>query len=788
MTQETPEVFLAPNGFDCDVAFHRGGWTAFYVSTPSVDFDHLEELGRYKVSFRHGSSEKNWRDAFISQKREMHMVGSTDEGIKEAHLASGERMTAPSLVIRDGLYAVWGQRSGGIWELQLWNKGSISTLYQTRNVIRRPRLAADSSETLWVAWEETTPDGHMVSLMSQEEAPKTRWSSPGTGINISSGSGGAVWLLWECPSKEGTQLKLWNVKEDGAPSVVPSNGTMNINPDLTVDGEGNVLMVWESSLAWGRDQRAGLNRRIEGCIYDPRPDEFRRIQGTEEGYLPIPDLAFKDFSVQNIVPIHPKIANSSSGIICTFRMFHPRGIKSFGWDICKIHRHDGKWVQPTVISQGPGYPDSAYGVSLKGDRLLLASHRCDHKPQLTYEEQDRGEEARDTQRAVNHRISVINRPAFESKGQEAPVLERGQAQYVPDLDVPDPIAGPGKGIPDTGYQLIWGDIHVHSTASKCMSANDGTPMDNIRWQRDVMDSQVLTLTEHVEYMSGQEYTRNADLLEGEACEDRAILYGLEWAKSPAHHTNFFCISRVVYDHLRTILLSENHLSEVFDRVKKELPPQSVCAIRHFHGENADQFGVSGPRVTETFDGEVEWAMEAVQSRIDAMTGDNGRRLPRFPANFLQQGAKIGLVGGSDHCRDSRRRFCFTGFWVDEISPRGVFKALRERRTTATASGRIALWLETEGGEVEMGSEGRTTSPVVLRIKYSAESPLKSLQIWKDGEFIDLDTPEESSGTVKFVDPDSEGQHCYLARATSSSHFPKINVLAYSSPIWIKVER
>ena len=55
-------------------------------------------------------------------------------------------------------------------------------------------------------------------------------------------------------------------------------------------------------------------------------------------------------------------------------------------------------------------------------------------------------------------------------------------------------------------------------------------------------------------------------MEPEAVENDMIpLYGVEWTKYPAHHTNFFCIDRQIFEQLRALLLNLDHLSAVYER-------------------------------------------------------------------------------------------------------------------------------------------------------------------------------------------------------------------------------
>jgi len=319
-----------------------------------------------------------------------------------------------------------------------------------------------------------------------------------------------------------------------------------------------------------------------------------------------------------------------------------------------------------------------------------------------------------------------------------------------------------------------------------MSANDGMPEDVLRWQRDVLGCRVLCLTEHIEYLSSLEFLRVMDVVEAEAAKDDIIpLYGVEWAKYPAHHTNFFCIDRQIFERLRAVLLGLDHLSAIYQKIRSEFPPNSVVAIRHFHGMSQGPNNVLAEDVAATHDSEIEWTMEAVQIRGDMMFAPI-KGYPAFPSNFLMAGAKIGLIAASDHARGGRLKFCLSGFWVPEITPQTVFDALRERRTIGSISGKMAVWLRTP--DVEMGGEGNASLPVRLVAELASARPLKNVRLWRDGEWIAQKSLSSNAESVVLQDGDaSPGKHCYIVRAEAEPTIDNLPVVGYSSPIWLFVQ-
>jgi hypothetical protein len=262
-----------------------------------------------------------------------------------------------------------------------------------------------------------------------------------------------------------------------------------------------------------------------------------------------------------------------------------------------------------------------------------------------------------------------------------------------------------------------------------------------------------------------------DTLASERSEEAVVLYGAEWAKLPAHDTNFFACEREVLDRLRAILLVEQHLQGVFARINAELPAGSVVAVRHFHGRRGESHGIDGARVTDTYDSAVEGAMEVVQTRGDVMVNPPAP-CPPFPAAFLQAGADIGLVGGSDHSRGGPLKYCLTGFWIEQLSAQAVLDALRRGRTTASASGKMAIWAELAEDAVHLS----VSSPTVLRHAH----------LWVDGEWADRIDLEGKQAEIAWrlpQDGDKQATNAPVVRVEANPLHPGWpNVVGYARPV------
>jgi hypothetical protein len=146
---------------------------------------------------------------------------------------------------------------------------------------------------------------------------------------------------------------------------------------------------------------------------------------------------------------------------------------------------------------------------------------------------------------------------------------------------------------------------------------------------------------------------------------------------------------------------------------------------------------------------------------------------------------VGFYGGTDHFGQAAST---TGFWVRELTGRGVFEALRERRTFACRHGKLALWMETNGRP--MGDIASTKRPMEIQVKIASPLPLYRLSLWRDDRYIEHRDVEGGTLEATFTDTDVEaGEHFYFVRAQShqpESH-PAGPIMAYTSPTYLTID-
>jgi hypothetical protein len=316
-----------------------------------------------------------------------------------------------------------------------------------------------------------------------------------------------------------------------------------------------------------------------------------------------------------------------------------------------------------------------------------------------------------------------------------------------------------------------------------VAAADGSPAENLRFARHSLGCRVFTLTEHTNALSNAEVTWCLDQLEQAAGDDGVVLYGTEPGHTTAHHTNWYAHDREVFERL-LVALSSHKKDRLLDyrHAREGLPPGSVIALRHFHGRPS-----SPDEMLQSFEPLLEVAMEAMQGRCNALL-DPAEKTPKFPSSFLNMGCKLGIVGGTDHFRGGPNHLCLTGFWVTEISARGVWEAIRNRYTFGMSNAKIAMAAhladQPMGGAVSLPP----AVPVRIRLGVSCGYKVRRAALLRDGELLPWVPVEATSATLDLVDAaPPPGRHWYIPTVEVDTAFgPGRPGYGHTSPFFVLI--
>ncbi|MBI3971612.1 MAG: hypothetical protein HY332_10025 [Chloroflexi bacterium] len=733
----------------------------------------------------------------------------------------------PSLVTVPGHEApavLWAERRGrGSVLLAAIGGAAPEVVAESTGAILGPRGAVDGAGRLVAVWQQWPAGGEAADgpqIMAATRAataagqPAAGWSrpvavspagQPAWAPALAAGPDGTVWCAWDGWDESVYAVYACYASPDGVwhPPVQvsrPTRGHFHIAPDVAA-GAGYAWIVWNSTTRWGElNHRFNHIRGIhaaEVTVDEAGSVRFRPAPGGgtlgAPGQVPIPNVPFVHSVEEEFVnPLAPRVRLDADGRpVVFFRQFRSAEFKDFGWSIWATRQSGEAWTPPALVTTHTGFPDTPYGVvpaSEKGmagagsagtDSWLLAYHAGDY-PRFT---------DRHPSRPVSRHRLVIERLAPLTP---SPSPTRGEgndnaARFRQTPPRPLWERGPGgEGKPrriifgEQAFELLYGDLHRHSAYSKCMSANDGDPLDHWRWVHDVAGLDFYGITEHLEYMSYLEWRRIEDLAERVAAGGRVLaLAGWELAIPPGH-TNFFYADQRIGQDLRIACLSSPDLAAVWPKLDAWIPAGKAVAIRHMQGHRGDDLAA-------TYSPRWEPVVEIIQTRGE---------YPDWVQSLWRQGFRVGVIGASDHSRGAPFVQALTGLWVppEERTREGVLAALHARRSFATNGVRMGVFVSVSsssgGSVIGMGESGVVSGTPRLRVQATGTAALQTIEFYRDDRLLHLEPVDALEATVDCVDGDvSPGEHRYWVRvvqgAEKNGRRPHRGV-AYSSPVWVEV--
>ena len=727
--------------------------------------------------------------------------------------------------------ALWVERHGpnGGSTLHACVGGETVVVAKTRGAILGPRAVVDASGRLWAAWQQwpdkggddAPPPRVHVAVRSKAGA----WSTPQAisqpaasawAPALAAGGDGSLWCAWDAWDGGAYHVYLSRrTEKDGWGGPVQVSGTerrwLDLAPDVAA-ADGRAWVVWNRSAPWGSvNHRFNHVRSLHAAQITVAAGgalTVRQAPGAfmgEAGRLPVPSLPFLHSSDYEFV--NPQAARVRLGPggpdapVVFYRWFRSAEFKDFGWEIHAVALGHGGWSAPQRISTAAGFPDTPYGVvpapASNGSPAspaswLVAYHVGDYP---------RDPDQHPSKPVAGHRLEV------ERAALNLPLPANGRAAYMESDDaaatrVPAPV---GRRSPATHerrrldadghtYELLWGDLHRHSTISKCMSANDGDPLDHWRWVKDAGRLDFYSLTEHLGYMSDLEWHRVTDLAQQLASGGVLALCGFEYSNYPGH-CNFFFVDDAVATDVRVACLSASNdsLADVWPKLDALGLEGKVLAVRHNQSSGGGGLGKGWHDAEDlegTYSPRYERVVEGIQTRGE---------YKEWLKSLWRRGFRVGVVGASDHSRAAPFVQGLTGLWVPPVerTREGVMRALHDRRSFATNGVRLSVYLSAAGDSgttLGMGESGRIAGPVRLRVRVHATRDIDTVEIYRDDQLLHIANPVGAEATVDVVDDapqramaSSGGEVAYWVRATqlaeSNGGRPHKGI-AYSSPIFV----
>lgn len=818
----------------------RGGWAgelvvagetawAAWASCQTREAEFVAE-GNRDWTLLPGATLEGWRSALRETSFSISLArvqGTAPVGAR-ALTRSPYMLEGPALAALPGdaePAVVWVERRGpaGGSALHASAGGHTVVVAESRGAMLGPRAAVDSSGRLWAVWQQW-PDavggtGVGPGVVVAVRGRGGEWSDP----KVLSTAGASAWAPAMAADEDGGVWCAWDAWDGSAYRIFAARRTetggwsepaqvsgaerrgLDLAPDV-VAADGRAWVVWNRSAPWGHvNHRFNHVRSLHAADVTvgaggalsarPAPGAFMG----EAGRLPVPSLPFLHSSEYEFVnPQAARVRLGTRGPVVFYRSFRSAEFKDFGWEIYAVALDDGGWSAPRRVSAAAGFPDTPYGVVrapqaglAAGDAWLMAYHVGDYPL-----DPDR----HPSKPVAGHRLAIervtVEPPSAAAGPREHAGGDDAAARRVPAPSPRRAAAGARRRLSVDGstYELLWGDLHRHNTISKCMSANDGDPLDHWRWVQDVGELDFYSLTEHLGYMSDLEWHRVTDLAQQLASGGVLALCGFEFSNYPGH-TNFFFIDDAVAADVRAACLRGSHdsLSDIWPKLDALGLQGKVLAVRHNQSSNGGGLGRGwhdAEDLESTYGPHYERVVEGIQTRGE---------YKEWLRSLWRRGFKVGVVGASDHSRAAPFVQGLTGLWVppEDGTREGVMRALHDRRSFATNGVRLSVYLSAAGDSgtrLGMGEAGRIEGPVRLRVQVQGTRDIDTVEVYRGDRLIHIESPEGAEATVETVDRDTErsvgvsdGEVTYWVRATQLAERnggrPHKGV-AYSSPVFV----
>ena len=712
---------------------------------------------------------RRWEAECVGKPRRIVIAEPEGDGLALREVATAERIDGPACPrehVRSPVL-VWTERRAGGWEFMLYSDGAAHTILRASGILRFPQVAMVGGRPVMACERDSASDGTEVVVFDEDGS--VLHAEPGRNPKLVAAGSGVI-LVTELATANSVALGL--VRIEGGEVVAESElreGDYLMNASLAwSEAGGEAFIAAESTPAFGYGSQMGLHRAVHVWRWrSGSAPEF--VSGEAGGALPVERRAFQSIGPENLPAIQPHLFVEDGAPVVAFRQFRWFTFKTFGWDVFWCRLDGDTWVAPVRLSPSMGTPDTSYGIIPIDGRYVA------FLPAL--------ENPGGPAPSAAHRVEVFDFDADHAI-ERYEVSDKKSASYTMPTGYRD-IAPPPPRLPEPyeGRTLVWGDLHVHSTYSKCVGAADGSPDEHLRFARDVLGCSVFTLTDHSRHMTGPESTWVMDRLEMLAGDGGVVVYSSEPGFKRFRHSNWYAADRASFERMERMVISQGHdLKACLRHVREELPHDSALVMRHFHGCIADE-----REMLQSFEPALEVAMEAMQGRCNAMLEPEGDA-PRFPNQFLDAGCKVGLLGGTDHYRSGPNHFCLTGFWVRDLTARGVWEAIRNRYTIAMSDAKVAMTARLEGEPMGGSVTFDPAAPVTVKISASCARTIRRATLIRDGEVLPWTDIGERTAAFDLADSEPPpGRHWYVPTVEVETAYGEGCVgYCHASPFFVMV--
>ncbi|MFH1851687.1 MAG: DUF3604 domain-containing protein [Candidatus Neomarinimicrobiota bacterium] len=655
-----------------------------------------------------------------------------------------------------GVWVVWSAKRDGNWDIyaRRYSDRTLSAEYRISGaptVDIRPAVCRFNRDQILIVWESES-DGQTDLLAARLDAdgaslPEAVTNTPEMELRpvLQQTRDGEVFLAWDRQAGDGYQVFVRQLTRNGWEpeiQVSPSAG-FNLTPALASRRPGQVTIAWKTNL-----QPAGkigltpwinyrhLDRGRLSPVFTPAGPADWDKSGEDQGFE-FPTLTYDNADRLWI------FGRPSQGFLA---QVVDDGLKSVLYNF-DVPGWGGRGQYVRAVSDAAG---------------RIHSVRRDI-------------------RAIYYSVIDPNAamPELIGRVEQLPVVEYAS----PVLPLPDS----RLRLPDS-LNLLWGDIHLHSSLSDGM----GTADEVLTKSRRIYRHDFAALTDHEWFVGNQILPSEWEFIKfvGRMLDELgqfAVLPAFEW--TTARLPKGFGHKNVYFNDWEQSIFSYRSDARTTSQLFDSLAGKPALTVPHHIGWTGIDWDNPDPVIQPVMELVSGHGAFEYQGNLPLMHRGG------MPGNFIQDGLARGLKFGFIGSSDSHGLRYHHGMSPKEDSRAGglaavltggrdraaVFAALQARSCYATSGTRIEIKLLIDGRWP--GSDFATTTPPEIQFEVVGSAPLKMVELVRNNQVLRVvgkDLHEGRGARSTFVDQDiPAGTNWYYLRVIQEN-----NEMAWSSPIWV----
>jgi hypothetical protein len=272
------------------------------------------------------------------------------------------------------------------------------------------------------------------------------------------------------------------------------------------------------------------------------------------------------------------------------------------------------------------------------------------------------------------------------------------------------------------YRLFWGDLHRHSSVSRCSRGFEPGPHDRYVFGRDAALLDFMALTDHSCHVDPFGWWRLDEAAEIAGDPGFVALCGFEWSTGLHGHQNV-----LLRGALRPFLSNSHPACATLPNLYSMLKPEWALAIPHHTADVARRtdFTRCDPRFVPLVEiyqaqrGSYEFDGCLRQSHLAHAAG-------AFAVDALRSGRKLGFIASTDHGEGA----AYAAVIAAKLERGALFDALRARRTFGATAKGMVIDLRVDGHL--MGEELVANGAPQVTVKARGTRELVELIVFRDG--------------------------------------------------------